>query len=34
MAERIGYFGPGLMGRGIIKTLLGEGLPRHHFRPP
>lgn len=27
MAERIGYFGPGLMGRGIIKTLLTKGFP-------
>ena len=27
MAERIGYFGPGLMGRGIVKTLLTKGFP-------
>jgi 2-hydroxymethylglutarate dehydrogenase len=27
MAERIGYFGPGLMGRGIIKNLLAKGFP-------
>ena len=27
MAERIGYFGPGLMGRGIVKTLLAKGFP-------
>ena len=27
MADRIGYFGPGLMGRGIIQTLLAKGFP-------
>ena len=27
MAERIGYFGPGLMGSGIIKNLLAKGFP-------
>lgn len=27
MAERVGYFGPGLMGRGIIKNLLARGFP-------
>ncbi len=27
MAEHIGYFGPGLMGRGIIMTLLTKGFP-------
>ena len=27
MAERIGYFGPGLMGKGIVKTLLTKGFP-------
>ena len=25
MAEGIGFFGPGLMGRGIVKNLLGKG---------
>jgi 3-hydroxyisobutyrate dehydrogenase-like beta-hydroxyacid dehydrogenase len=27
MAERVGYFGPGLMGSGIIKNLLAKGYP-------
>ena len=27
MAERIGYFGPGLMGSGIITNLLAKGFP-------
>jgi 2-hydroxymethylglutarate dehydrogenase len=27
MSERIGYFGPGLMGRGIITNLLAKGFP-------
>jgi 3-hydroxyisobutyrate dehydrogenase-like beta-hydroxyacid dehydrogenase len=27
MTERIGYFGPGLMGSGIIKNLLAKGFP-------
>ncbi len=27
MAERIGYFGPGMMGSGIIKNLLKKGYP-------
>jgi 3-hydroxyisobutyrate dehydrogenase-like beta-hydroxyacid dehydrogenase len=27
MAERIGFLGPGLMGRGIVKNLLKKGFP-------
>lgn len=27
MAERIGYLGPGLMGRGIVRRLLDSGFP-------
>jgi len=27
MGERIGYFGPGMMGRGIIANLLAKGFP-------
>jgi 3-hydroxyisobutyrate dehydrogenase-like beta-hydroxyacid dehydrogenase len=27
MAERIGYVGPGLMGKGIVKHLLAKGFP-------
>ncbi|RPH99047.1 MAG: hypothetical protein EHM71_18815, partial [Zetaproteobacteria bacterium] len=27
MAERIGFLGPGLMGKGIVKNLLKKGYP-------
>ena len=27
MAERIGFLGPGLMGKGIVKNLLKKGFP-------
>jgi 3-hydroxyacyl-CoA dehydrogenase len=27
MADRIGFLGPGLMGKGIVKNLLKKGFP-------
>ena len=27
MAEQIGFLGPGMMGRGIVKNLLKKGYP-------